>query len=215
MFSIDWIMKGVVFDSGSKGQTQANWGIIGFRSYAHYNTTVLSALNLKLPLWFNIIIDWLILLGFLILPYFLTTKNYFLITTAIISAGVLGNSLDRMVYKYVRDVLFTPWADKGTFNFADVLLVGGAIAYAMFSMYDLYIEFKNEKKQNETQVINLSDKSDENTNLETPSSEKETVQNVEENKNESAHDTKKKQQDTELPEIKDFTQEDIDKDLKD
>lgn len=162
LFAIDWLLKGIVFNNEKEGIVVADWKIIGFRSYAHYNTTVLSALKWKLPLGVNIVIDWLILIGFLFLPYLFTRKKEFLIATAVISAGVLGNALDRMVFEYVRDILFTPWMDGGTFNFADVVLVGGAILYAFFSLFDLFKEFQQNNPEDQTQVIKLKEEDKDN-----------------------------------------------------
>ncbi len=33
--------------------------------------------------------------------------------------------VDRLAFAYVRDIIYLPWADKGTFNFADIDVVFG------------------------------------------------------------------------------------------
>lgn len=53
------------------------------------------------------------------------------IFVAFIFSGSLGNTVDRLAFNYVRDIIFTPWLDKGTFNFADMDVIIGSAGFAI------------------------------------------------------------------------------------
>ncbi len=59
-------------------------------------------------------------------------KNILLsVFIAFIFSGSLGNTIDRLAFSYVRDIIFTPWFNKGVFNFADMFVVIGSIGFAI------------------------------------------------------------------------------------
>ena len=66
-------------------------------------------------------------------------KNILLsIFIAFIFAGSLGNTVDRLAFSYVRDIIFTPWLDKGTFNFADMDVIIGSFGF-LITILTLYL----------------------------------------------------------------------------
>ncbi len=59
-------------------------------------------------------------------------KNILLsVFIAFIFSGSLGNTIDRLAFSYVRDIIFTPWFNKGVFNFADMFVVIGSIGFTI------------------------------------------------------------------------------------
>ena len=57
---------------------------------------------------------------------------------AFIFSGSLGNTVDRLAFSYVRDIIFTPWLDKGTFNFADMDVIIGSFGF-LITILTLYL----------------------------------------------------------------------------
>ena len=79
--------------------------------------------------------------------------------------------VDRFIFKGVRDVFFLPFADLGTFNFADVCIIFGSIGFVVsavtFSLIEIYKE-KRKKSISEDSENEL----DENENNESTKTEK-------------------------------------------
>ena len=52
----------------------------------------------------------------------------------IITAGALGNFIDRILFGFVIDYLHVTFINFPIFNFADILIVTGAIAFGLFTI---------------------------------------------------------------------------------
>jgi signal peptidase II len=59
----------------------------------------------------------------------------------------MGNMVDRFIFKGVRDVFFLPFADLGTFNFADVCIIFGSIGFVVSAVTFSLIEIYKEKRK--------------------------------------------------------------------
>lgn len=140
IFLIDGLTKHFIFDSNlaKLNSPGSDYSVIGLRSYPHDNSTVFSSLNVDMPLWSRILINIALAVVFTI-PMLFTRSIFLAIGLGILVGAILGNGLDIIsarpvdfptkgvtVTHYVRDVFYTPWADKGTFNAADVFVIIGA-----------------------------------------------------------------------------------------
>lgn len=144
IFLIDGLTKQLLFDShlakldvnGVPGYS--DYKVIGIRSFPHDNSTVFSSLNVSMSLGTRIFINILLAVIFTI-PMLFTRSVVVAIGLGILVGGILGNGLDiiaerkvwfvqesRWVTHYVRDVFYTPWSDRGTFNAADFFIIAGA-----------------------------------------------------------------------------------------
>ena len=132
---IDLLTKQYLFDEGNLNQiTYQNW-LFGIRSYSNPGLTVFGHAKIDIVLVSTINI--FILIVCLISLIF--WKNILLsIFIAFIFAGSLGNTVDRLAFSYVRDIIFTPWLDKGTFNFADMDVIIGSFGF-LITILTLYL----------------------------------------------------------------------------
>ena len=134
---IDLLTKQYLFDEdeGNLNQiTYQNW-LFGIRSYSNPGLTVFGDAKIDIVLVSTINI--FILIVCLISLIF--WKNILLsIFIAFIFAGSLGNTVDRLAFSYVRDIIFTPWLDKGTFNFADMDVIIGSFGF-LITILTLYL----------------------------------------------------------------------------
>ena len=134
---IDLLTKQYLFDEdeGNLNQiTYQNW-LFGIRSYPNPGLTVFGDAKIDIVLVSTINI--FILIVCLISLIF--WKNILLsIFIAFIFAGSLGNTVDRLAFSYVRDIIFTPWLDKGTFNFADMDVIIGSFGF-LITILTLYL----------------------------------------------------------------------------
>ena len=146
---IDLLTKSIFFNFPGAydkfGETKNDLKIIAFRSQAHKTTTFLDFLKIDFNNLVIIIYSWLILFTIVVLIFF-SRKKIFIVGFSFLFAGVLGNTIDRMIYNYVRNIFFTPWWDRGTFNFADVAIVlGSAITFVAIIYKIFYLDKKKEK----------------------------------------------------------------------
>ena len=132
---IDLLTKQYLFDEGNLNQiTYQNW-LFGIRSYPNPGLTVFGDAKIDIVLVSTINI--FILIVCLISLIF--WKNSLLsIFIAFIFSGSLGNTVDRLAFSYVRDIIFTPWLDKGTFNFADMDVIIGSFGF-LITILTLYL----------------------------------------------------------------------------
>ena len=132
---IDLLTKQYLFDGGNLNQiTYQNW-LFGIRSYPNPGLTVFRDAKIDIVLVSTINI--FILIVCLISLIF--WKNILLsIFIAFIFSGSLGNTVDRLAFSYVRDIIFTPWLDKGTFNFADMDVIIGSFGF-LITILILYL----------------------------------------------------------------------------
>ena len=132
---IDLLTKQYLFDEGNLNQiTYQNW-LFGIRSYPNPGLTVFGGAKIDIVLVSTINI--FILIVCLISLIF--WKNILLsIFIAFIFSGSLGNTVDRLAFSYVRDIIFTPWLDKGTFNFADMDVIIGSFGF-LITILTLYL----------------------------------------------------------------------------
>lgn len=116
---IDLVAKQTLY---GKVETE-NW-LFGIRSVPNKGLTFLPWLTADSILL--TIFNFIILISCLIYIIFLNSK-WFAVFIAFIFSGCLGNTVDRLALGYVRDIIYFPWFDKGTFNFADVDVIVGSI----------------------------------------------------------------------------------------
>ncbi|SYV91101.1 lipoprotein signal peptidase, partial [Mesomycoplasma hyorhinis] len=88
---------------------------------------------------FTIIHIFSFLLLFILIISVLLSKNYFFAAFMIILlAGNIGNELDRLLYQNgVKDIIFIPYRDKGTFNFADIFIISGPIGMVVIMVFEI------------------------------------------------------------------------------
>lgn len=136
---IDLLTKQYLFDEGNlyrvtNNITYQNW-LFGIRSVDNPGLTFFG--NAKIDIVLVSTINIFILIVCLISLIF--WKNILLsIFIAFIFAGSLGNTVDRLAFSYVRDIIFTPWLDKGTFNFADMDVIIGSFGF-LITILTLYL----------------------------------------------------------------------------
>lgn len=135
---IDLLTKQYLFDENNLYNvtnkiTYQNW-LFGIRSIKNSGLTFLpNASDVVLVSIINIFILIVCLISLIF------WKNILLsIFIAFIFAGSLGNTVDRLAFSYVRDIIFTPWLDKGTFNFADMDVIIGSFGFAI-TILTLYL----------------------------------------------------------------------------
>ena len=148
VFTVDWTTKNSFFDfdhQGSEHQIDKGW--IGIRSYAHYNTTMLSFIKANVPDALHHAMTVILALIFLMIaPH---ASNYIVAAgIGCIFGGIIGNGFDRMINGYVRDIIYTPWMDNGTYNIADILTIVGSGLLFIGIVYKLIKEELQKKKVN-------------------------------------------------------------------
>ena len=65
----------------------------------------------------------------------------------LVTAGGIGNVIDRILYGYVIDFIEPLFIDFAVFNFADCCITVGAFMLIGYEIYELIIERKNKKKK--------------------------------------------------------------------
>lgn len=126
--------EGNLYDKTLNNITYQNW-LFGIRSVQNRGLTVFGNATIDVVLVSTINI--FILIVCLISLIF--WKNILLsIFIAFIFSGSLGNTVDRLAFSYVRDIIFTPWLDKGTFNFADMDVIIGSFGF-LITILTLYL----------------------------------------------------------------------------
>lgn len=128
LLTLDLLLKNYFFieqPNDMAGPIQHDWKVIGIRSFAHTNSTFLSFINVSISQATQIAIGFTISSLLIIWLLFSKSKTQ-VVGLAIMISGVLGNTFDSTIFGYVRDILFTPWWDRGTFNPADVFIICGA-----------------------------------------------------------------------------------------
>ncbi|VEU61028.1 lipoprotein signal peptidase [Mycoplasmopsis bovigenitalium] len=127
--------------------------ILGFRSVSHHGVTIIPDKS-KLTIVLIQIISVLIFIALCFVPFFVDSKIS-VILFACIAAGDVGNMLDRFMFSgYVKDIVFAAFLEKwsgrelGTFNFADVFLVIGAVGLIIYFITEIIIEYIKEQKKN-------------------------------------------------------------------
>ena len=131
---IDLLTKQYLFDEKNLDNvTYQNW-LFGIRSIKNSGLTVFpNASDVVLVSIINIFILIVCLISLIFWRNILLS-----IFIAFIFSGSLGNTVDRLAFSYVRDIIFTPWLDKGTFNFADMDVIIGSFGFAI-TILSLYL----------------------------------------------------------------------------
>ena len=164
---IDLLTKWGLYIGDKPNEILANYKILGIRSLLHRGTTL--EIGLTLPGLHTI--TFLIIISTILFSALAKKKYYrwWIAGLATIAAGSMGNMVDRFIFKGVRDVFFLPFADLGTFNFADVCIIFGSIGFVVsavtFSLIEIYKE-KRKKFISEDFENELDDKEN-NENIET------------------------------------------------
>lgn len=72
-------------------------------------------------------------------------------------SGGLGNIIDRIRLHYVIDYIEPLFVNFAVFNFADCLVTVGAFALIIRLIYEIVVDYKNEKKQKVTEMADGTD----------------------------------------------------------
>ena len=64
-------------------------------------------------------------------------------------SGGIGNIIDRIRLHHVVDYIEPLFVNFAVFNFADCLVTVGAFALIIRLIYEIVVDYKNEKKQKE------------------------------------------------------------------
>lgn len=154
-FLVDWFTKNHWFNENEVGlDIKHDHTLIGIRSVAHYNTTLLSSMNASIPVWAHHTINFSLIAVFTVFVFF-TKKKTTAVALGILVAGMMGNAMDKLFTEdakgvtFVRDIFYVPWlknGNLGTFNAADAFVVAGAGLLAISTLITLFNENKAEKK---------------------------------------------------------------------
>ena len=172
---IDLLTKWGLYIGDKPNEIIANYKILGIRSLLHRGTTL--EIGLTLPGLHTI--TFLIIISTILFSALAKKKYYrwWIAGLATIAAGSMGNMVDRFIFKGVRDVFFLPFADLGTFNFADVCIIFGSIGFVVSAVTFSLIEIYKEKRKKFISSEDFENELDENENNEST----ETKKNVEAN----------------------------------
>ena len=141
-FLMDSLTKYYLFDEGSANLTPnkvlSENAVFGTRSLWHSNTTMFSFLNIDVSLTIRSLITYTLVALLSVWVLFASNKTM-AVALSIIVAGSMGNGLDNTFHDgRVRDIIFTPWHDGGTFNVADLIVVGGSALLLVSIMMELF-----------------------------------------------------------------------------
>lgn len=129
---IDLLTKHFLFEENKLNIIRhENW-LFGIRSIKNKGLTFFGnkPISIGLVSFFNI----LILISCLISLIFFR-HPLLIVAISLIFVGSLGNTIDRLAFGYVRDIIYLPWFDKGTFNFADVDVIVGSIIFVITMLW--------------------------------------------------------------------------------
>lgn len=142
---IDLLTKWGLYVGDKPNDIIANYKIIGIRSLLHKGTTL--EIGLTIPGLH--VITFIIFIATMLFSALAKRKSYrwWIVGLAIIAAGSMGNMVDRFIFKGVRDVFFFPFADLGTFNFADVCIIAGSIWFIISAITLTLLENKKDKNK--------------------------------------------------------------------
>ncbi len=92
-----------------------------------------------------LIVFTIIILGIFIIYDILCkeTKLIYVISFALVISGAVGNLIDRIVFRYVRDFIYFPFINFPIFNIADICITFGII---LFAIYLIFLKDKNKEK---------------------------------------------------------------------
>lgn len=160
VFLVDWLTKNHWFNEKEVGlDIKHDHTIIGIRSVAHYNTTLLSSVNASIPVWAHHLINFSLVSIFIVVAFF-AKKKVTIIALGILVGGMLGNAMDKLFTEntfdkanhfgetFVRDIFYVPWlknGNLGTFNAADAFVVTGAMLMAISTLVTLFKDSKKAK----------------------------------------------------------------------
>ncbi len=105
-----------------------------FSSFSE-NTEILTVVTVVI-----IVFCLILLLGRKVKPLFIN------ICLLLVTAGGIGNVIDRIAYGYVVDFIEPLFIDFAVFNFADCCITVGAFMLIGYEIYEVIVERKNSKK---------------------------------------------------------------------
>lgn len=108
-----------------------------FGSFAQ-NTTLLS-----------VVTGAVILAGLILIATKKIKSKFYLTCAVMIVSGGLGNLIDRIVKGYVVDFIEVQFTDFAVFNFADILVTGGAFALMIYVIFDMIRDRKKTGEKHE------------------------------------------------------------------
>ena len=149
IFLVDWLTKTFLFsEKDALSGASYNHTIIGIRSVAHYNTTLLSSLKASIPNWAHHLINISLVLAFVGAGFY-AKRKLTIVALGIVIGGILGNGMDKLFTEsaalghgtFVRDIFYVPWiknGELGTFNAADVFTVAGSSLVAISTLISMF-----------------------------------------------------------------------------
>lgn len=92
----------------------------------------------------------IILIGCLVLLLTKKIKSKFMnVCLVLVTAGGIGNVIDRIANGYVVDFIEPLFVDFAVFNFADCCITVGAILMIAYQIYDIIRDRKNKSEKND------------------------------------------------------------------
>lgn len=121
LFDVEYynLIPNVISVATNGGNTGAAWGIFSGETF-----------------WL-ICVSILMIVALFIFNYFVKNKNtFYCVAFGFIIGGAVGNLVDRLWLKYVRDFIFLDfWSTFPIFNLADSFLCVGAVMLAIFILF--------------------------------------------------------------------------------
>ena len=114
----------------------------------------------------------IVLIGFIFYSY-RYRNNWLRASLTMITAGAIGNVIDRFALGYVRDMVYFELIDFAVFNFADSCLTIGT---ALLIIYILFMYTKESETLHKERKEALQDKTAAKTALDVPTSEESSLQ---------------------------------------
>lgn len=133
---IDQVTKSTLFDEKKIGEIKHENALFGIKSVKNSGLTFSSLTNVGLVTFINVII-WIACIMFI----FFLRSYWFAIFIGLIFVGSLGNTIDRLAFGYVKDIIYFPWCNKGTFNFADADVIIGSIGIVIILIVYLFKDY--------------------------------------------------------------------------
>ncbi len=146
LIAIDQVVKIVVDSNIPFGRSVPIWKGV-FHITNVYNTGAAFGI-LSNSFWFLVIFRSVVSLAIIYFLFLYRDKWHPImrISLTIVLAGALGNLIDQIAFKYVRDMFEFRFINFAIFNVADIYITAGCILLAV------YILFFDEKKETKEQV---------------------------------------------------------------
>lgn len=122
--------------------------IPGFIQFHYAENTGMAFSLLENARWLFVAVTGVACAAILIYLFFFKCRSYWLFwSLVVVSAGGIGNLIDRVLYGYVIDFIEPVFINFAIFNFADCLINVGAASLIAYFVVDLIKEVRRDKKK--------------------------------------------------------------------